>query len=102
MVGGKVEFNPKGQKNRPSSNTQPKATIDMTVSSTVQVRSASGTDKFRYSLTSQNPPSFTCESRSEPEPIAKTSNSRFVPGWASAIGFNNPAAVVMATVAEPV
>src|SRR5262249_52266342 len=61
-----------------------------------------GTVKFRYSFTNQNPPSLTCDRMSEPAPIATTSNSTFVPGVWATMGARMPAAVEIATVAEPV
>ncbi|MCY1223106.1 hypothetical protein D9M68_742950 [compost metagenome] len=53
-------------------------------------------------MTSQKPPSFTCDRISEPAPVVSTSSSGRVPGTLAAIGATMPAAVVMATVAEPV
>ena len=73
----------------------------MIVSRTVHVASVSATVALKYSFTSQNPASLTCDAASDPAPIATTSSSRFVPGAASAIGATRLAAVVIATVAEP-
>ena len=56
---------------------------------------------LKYSFTSQNPPSLTCDAMSEPAPIATTSSSRFTRGIAAAIGAMMLAAVTTATVAEP-
>ena len=58
--------------------------------------------RFRYSFTSQKPPSLTWEKMSEPAPVAIASSSGETPGVCSAMGATIPAAVVMATVAEPV
>ena len=57
---------------------------------------------LKNSLMSQNPESFTCDSISEPAPVASTNSSGVVPGVAAAMGATMPAAVVIATVAEPV
>src|SRR5437763_4607093 len=56
----------------------------------------------KYSLTSQNPASLTWEKNSEPAPTA--SASRATVGWSrpAASGATIPAAVIVATVAEPV
>ena len=56
---------------------------------------------LKYSFTSQNPPSFTCDAMSEPAPIATTSSSLFTSGIAAAIGAMMLAAVTHATVADP-
>src|SRR5579872_4038328 len=72
------------------------------VSITVQLLSVSPTLNPRYSFTNQNPPSFTCDKITDPAPIAMTSNSRLMPGVAAAKGATMPAAVVIATVADPV
>lgn len=72
------------------------------VSTTVQVRRVCATVMPRYSFTNQKPESLTCERMREPEPMARTSSSRFT--WMagfSTIGSMRPAAMVTATVAEP-
>src|SRR5688572_19798357 len=74
----------------------------MIVSATVQVFSVWGTVMLKNSLMSQKPASLTCERTNEPAPVASTSSSALVPGVASAIGATIPAAVVIATVADPV
>src|SRR4051812_18902282 len=74
----------------------------MMVSATVHVLSVWGTVMPKNSLISQNPASLTCDSISAPDPVASTSSSALVPGVATAIGATIPAAVVIATVAEPV
>src|SRR5476649_638191 len=74
----------------------------MMVSATVHVLSVCGTVILKNSLMSQNPVSFTCDNTSEPAPVASTSSSACVPGVAIAIGATIPAAVVIATVADPV
>ena len=58
----------------------PASPSDTTVSSTVQVASVSWTVMFRYSFTSQKPPSLTCDAISEPAPIETTSSSLFTSG----------------------
>src|SRR3954469_5370453 len=74
----------------------------MIVSATVHVLSVCGTVMLKNSLISQKPESLTCDSTSDPAPVASTSSSAFVPGSAAAIGATIPAAVVIATVADPV
>src|ERR1035437_8495679 len=95
----------------PSSNAQTakdkaivriSATTEMIVSQTDQVLMVSATDMLKYSFTSQKPPSLTCEKISEPAPVAMASNSGLTPALCSAIGATIPAAVVIATVSEPV
>src|SRR5207302_162572 len=85
----------------PSSSTPASPTTATIVSSTVQVAKVCGTVIFKYSLTSQNPPSLRCDAIREPAPIATTSRSLFTPGIAAAIGARMLAAVTTATVAEP-
>src|SRR3982751_1724057 len=82
-------------------STPPSAAIDTIVSQMLQVANVCGTDMFRYSFTSQKPPSFTCDAMSDPAPIDTTSSSRFTCGAAAAIGTMMLAAVTTATVAEP-
>ena len=74
----------------------------MAVSRIVQVLKVCVTVSLRYSLTSQNPPSLTCERTKDPAPNARTRSSRFSAGFEALMGANRPAPVVMATVAEPV
>ena len=74
----------------------------MIVSATVHVLSVCCTVMLKNSLMSQNPESLTCDSTSEPAPVASTSSSGCVPGVAAAMGATIPALVVIATVAEPV
>ena len=91
-----------GQNQRLKHTTSASAVSEMIVSMIVQVFRVWTTVSPRYSFTNQNPPSLTCESVTDPAPIATTSNSRLVPGELAATGPTMPAAVVMATVAEPV
>ena len=56
----------------------------------------------RYSLTSQKPASLTCERNTEPAPIASTSRDASGDDRSAASGAMMPAAVTVATVAEPV
>src|SRR2546426_4258103 len=86
---------------RLSNSVKPNPATPMIVSATVHVFSVCGTVMLKNSLMSQKPESFTCDSTSEPAPVASTSSSGCVPGVASAIGATTPAAVVIATVAEP-
>src|SRR5689334_24980153 len=74
----------------------------MIVSATVHVLSVWGTDILKNSLISQKPASLTCDSISEPAPVARTSSSGLTPCIAAAIGATIPDAVVIATVADPV
>ncbi len=52
----------------------PSPTNEMLVSSSNHVLNVYPTVIPKYSLISQNPPLFTCEKISEPEPVASTSN----------------------------
>lgn len=72
------------------------------VSNTVHVLNVSFTLNPRYSFTIQKPASFTCENINDPAPVTITSNSRFTPVIFFTIGATIPAAVVNATVADPV
>src|SRR5471032_420615 len=86
-----------------SAKVSPKPITEIIVSQSDHVLNVCPTVMPKYSLTSQKPPSFTCEKISEPEPVASTSNSGSA--WmppAAAIGATIPQAVVIATVAEPV
>ncbi len=65
------------------------------------MRNVSRSDIRKYSFVIQNPASLTCESISDPPPIARTINSGLTP-LATVSGPTMPAAVVMETVAEPV
>ena len=70
------------------------------VSITVHVDRVSLTERLKYSLKSQNPPSFTWDSIKLPDPMARTMSSgcTLVP---ETRGRTMPAAVRPATVAEP-
>ena len=72
------------------------------VSITDQVLKVSFTFKPKYSLTIQNPASLTWESIKEPAPVAITNNSKLTPDICWIMGDTIPAAVVNATVADPV
>lgn len=69
---------------------------------TVHVLNVSFTVNPIYSLTNQKPASLTWENISEPAPVAMTSNSKLTPVILATTGETIPAAVVKATVAEPV
>ena len=56
----------------------------------------------KYSLTSQNPASLTCERNTDPAPMASTSSAAATGEMSAAIGAMMPPAVIVATVAEPV
>ena len=62
----------------------------------------SPTVRPKYSLTSQKPASLTWLKNSEPQPIARTSRARWLAVRVDASGPTMPAAVMVATVAEPV
>src|SRR5450830_1897687 len=85
-----------------SARVNSKASTEMSVSHTVQVLKVCGTVMLKYSLTSQKPPSLTCDRISEPAPVASTISSGRVPPTDITIGATMPQAVVIATVAEPV
>src|SRR5437868_10971287 len=91
-----------GQTTVASARVSSSAITEMSVSHTDQVLKVWATVMLKYSFTSQKPPSFTCERISEPAPVVSTSSSGRVPGTLAAMGATMPAAVVMATVAEPV
>src|SRR3954447_4511542 len=82
--------------------TQAKPTTEMIVSITDQVLIVCPTVIPKYSLTSQNPASFTCEKNSDPHPIANASNETVGLSSVVASGATIPAAVMVATVADPV
>ena len=87
---------------REASRANPSPANEMMVSQMDQVFMVSVTLMLKYSFTSQKPPSLTCEKMGEPAPVAMASNSGCTPGVCNAMGATMPAAVVMATVAEPV
>src|SRR5579862_3582371 len=79
-----------------------RAVIEMIVSQRDHVLMVSATLMLKYSFTSQKPPSLTCEKISDPAPVAIASSSGRTPGVCAAIGATIPAAVLIATVEEPV
>ena len=85
----------------PSRSTPARPRIDTIVSRTVHVATVCGTLMLKYSLTSQNPPSFTWLAMSDPAPIATTRRSLLTPGIEATIGVMMLAAVTQATVADP-
>src|SRR5690349_12877097 len=85
-----------------STNTQITPTTEMIVSMIDQVLMVWPTVMPKYSLTSQNPASLTCEKNSEPHPIASASSDTSGRSRVAASGATMPAAVIVATVAEPV
>src|SRR6185437_16938820 len=86
----------------PSARITTMDTLDRIVSITDQDASVCLTSIPKNSLTSQKPASLTCEKNSEPEPIARASSGALTCGELAAIGAMMPAAVTVATVAEPV
>src|SRR6478735_11134146 len=82
--------------------TRAKPNTEMTVSMTDQDLIVSPTLRPKYSLTSQKPASLTCEKKSEPQPTASTSSARWFADRVGASGATILAAVIVATVADPV
>src|SRR5260370_42200684 len=82
--------------------TRMRPSTERIVSITVQDLNVSTTVSPKYSFTSQNPASFTCERINDPEPVARTINSRLTVGSCSTISATTPVAVVVATVPAPV
>ena len=74
--------------------------IPIEVSITLHVFNVSLILRLKYSLKSQNPPSFTCPNIRLPEPIASTISSGFTAPPVTS-GRTMPAVVMPATVAEP-
>src|SRR4051812_5267736 len=87
-------------RSRSSTKTIPQT--EMMVSITDQVLMFWPTVRPKYSLTSQKPASFTCEKNSDPEPTASTSSDVSPVLSVGTSGARIPAAVTVATVAEPV
>src|SRR3984893_10320017 len=83
-------------------NVKSRAMMEIKVSLMDQVFMVSGTLMLKYSFTSQKPPSLTWEKMAEPAPVAMVSNSGRTPGLCARMGARIPAAVVKATVADPV
>src|SRR6476661_7060793 len=79
-----------------------KPNTEMTVSITDHDLIVSPTVRPKYSLTSQKPASLTCEKNSDPQPMANTSSARWLAVRVGASGATMPAAVMVATVADPV
>src|SRR6478735_12047251 len=84
------------------SRTTTSAVTDRTHSMRDHVLNVWPTVILKYSLTSQNPASFTWLRNTEPAPIASTISATCVGDRPSASGATMPAAVTVATVAEPV
>ena len=72
------------------------------VSITDQVLMVCPTVIPKYSLTSQNPASLTCEKNSDPQPMASTTRDSWAGLSVVVSGATMPAAVIVATVADPV
>ena len=81
----------------------PNAITDKIPVISVQVRSVVASSMPRYSLTSQKPLSLTCESVLAPAATAKTISAICVleSDRSGRVGARKPAAVIIATVAEP-
>ena len=80
--------------------TPMRPTMDTVVSISVQDFKVSFMLRLKYSLNSQNPPSFTCESMILPAPVASTNNSGDTEVF-GIIGAMILPAVNPATVADP-
>src|SRR3954470_4739228 len=76
--------------------------MEMTVSMTDHDLMVCPTVSPKYCFTSQNPASLTWLKNSEPQPIASTNSARCDVDSVPASAPTMPAAVVVATVAEPV
>src|SRR6476659_3648359 len=85
-----------------ASITSAKPNTEITVSMTDHDLIVSPTVSPKYSLTSQKPASLTREKNSDPQPIASTSSARWLADRVGASGATMPAAVIVATVADPV
>lgn len=85
-----------------SARTTTRPVTDRIVSMIDQLLIVWTTERPKNSLTSQNPASLTCEKNTEPAPIASTSSETSVVPRSCAIGDMIPAAVMVATVADPV
>ena len=85
-----------------TSSTRSTPQTDSAVSMSDQLLMVCPTEIPKYSLMSQKPASLTCEKKTEPQPIARTSNAAWAGGKLAATGSRMPAAVTVATVAEPV
>ena len=79
-----------------------KPTIEIKVSVMDHVFMVSATLILKYCFTSQKPPSLTWEKIVDPAPVAIASNSGRTPGVCRRMGARMPAAVVKATVEDPV
>src|SRR6476659_7362764 len=85
-----------------ASITSAKPKTEMTVSMTDHDVMVCPTLRPNYSLTSLHPAPLTCEKKSEPQPTASTSSARWFADRVGASGATIPAAVIVATVADPV
>src|ERR1700678_4008723 len=90
------------QRTADNPNTKSRPIIEIKVSEMDQVFMVSATLMLKYSFTSQKPPSLTWEKMVDPAPVAIASSSGRTPGLCKRIGARMPAAVVKATVADPV
>ena len=75
--------------------------MEINVSMMVQDKKVSFNDNLKNSLNIQTPESLIWEPNTEPLPTASTINSGEIPGCPS-IGDTTPAAVIAATVADPI
>src|SRR3954453_20832874 len=85
-----------------TSSTPSRPTTEMIVSITDQLLIVWPTVIPKYSLTSQKPASLTCEKNSDPASTARASNATVGRSRPATSGATIPAAVMVATVAEPV
>src|ERR1700730_579846 len=89
-------------RNSDNNSVSKRPMTEMMVSITDQVLIVCPTVSPKYSFTSQKPASFTCEKNSDPAPIASTTSARWLGVKPAASGAMMPAAVTVATVADPV
>lgn len=79
-----------------TSSTRSTPQTDSAVSMSDQLLMVCPTEIPKYSLMSQKPASLTCEKKTEPQPIARTSNAAWAGGKLAATGSRMPAAVTVA------
>src|SRR5919112_5190990 len=86
----------------PRNRTTRSPVTDSTVSMIDQLLTVWPTVMPKYSFTSQNPASFTCEKNSEPAPTASTTSDTSPVDMPSTSETISELAVIVATVADPV
>src|SRR4051812_30498966 len=86
----------------PRNSTTARPVTDSTVSMSDQVLMVWPTVMPKYSLTSQNPASLTCEKNTEPAPTASTTSDTSPDDMPCTSPTISELAVMVATVADPV